>query len=205
MEGRWSVTQEFLTYAIIRRNPWSCWLFFMSVRWLDSEVKIWTRPLSNRQPKMAKKSRVTTTQLVFRHWCQASRIRGCGMVLNSAGPIRFTMAGCMQNNSSWLWKFRFPRVTFHDCDVAPVTSQMLTRALFSLSVWPSPRLNFDLRRPPSDSTEKNLSASELMILERNFPSNTICCKKKKTGCSEQEKKRNWHKGKRRKECRDKLK
>ena len=59
--------------------------FFRWVLWWKSEVKFRTGTWSNtnRRPKMAKRSRVTTTRPVLLHWCQASIIRGCGMVLNS--------------------------------------------------------------------------------------------------------------------------
>ena len=63
--------------------------FFRKVRWWKLEVKIRTGTRSNRWPEMAKNSRVTTMRPVLRHWCQVSRIRGCGMVLNSTGHNRF--------------------------------------------------------------------------------------------------------------------
>ena len=44
---------------------------------------------------------------------------------------------------------------WHQCGT--MTSQMLARASFPPSVWPSSRSNFDLGPSPSDSTEKNLS------------------------------------------------
>ena len=43
---------------------------------------------SNRLPNMPQKSPVTKTRPVLRHWCQASRIRGCEMVLNLTGRNR---------------------------------------------------------------------------------------------------------------------
>ena len=58
---------------------------------------------------------------------------------------------------------------WHQCGT--MTSQMLARASFPPSVWPSSRSNFDLGPSPSDSTEKNSIISELMILECSFPLN----------------------------------
>ena len=65
--------------------------------------QIWTGTRSNRRLEMAKISRVTTTRPIWRHWCQASRIQGCGMVLNSTGRNRFTTAGRVQIDSGWSW------------------------------------------------------------------------------------------------------
>ena len=48
---------------------------------------------------------------------------------------------------------------WHQCGT--MTSQMLARASFPPSVWPSSRSNFDLRPSPSDSTEKTLSYQSL--------------------------------------------
>ena len=56
---------------------------------------------------------------------------------------------------------------WHQCGT--MTSQILARASFPPSVWPSSRSNFDLGPSPSDSTEKNSIISELMILECSFP------------------------------------
>ena len=70
--------------------------FFRRVCWWRSKVKIQTGRRSNRRPKMAKRSRVTT-QPILRHWCQASRTRGSGMVLNSTGRSRFSTAGWCMN------------------------------------------------------------------------------------------------------------
>ena len=53
--------------------------------------------------------------------------------------------------------FQNARVTVHDCKVAPLTSQTLASAIFSLSVWLSSRSNFNLGPSPPDSTNKNLS------------------------------------------------
>ena len=52
-------------------------------------------------------------------WCQASRIRGFGMVLNSTGRNGFTTADHVRIDSGWSWIFQIARVTLHDCEVAP--------------------------------------------------------------------------------------
>ena len=124
------------------------------VGWWKSEVKIQTGTRSNRRPKMAKQSRVTIRRPLSRHWCQASRIWGSGMVLqlNSTGRNRITTAGCLRTDSGWSWTFWITRVTLHDCQVAPLMSQTPARAIFLLYVWPSS--NFDFGLSPSDSTEK---------------------------------------------------
>ena len=61
------------------------------------------------------------------------------MVLNSTGRNRFTPAGRVQSDSGWSWTFRIARVTLHDGQVAPLTSQKLARAIFAvcLTVFPS--------------------------------------------------------------------
>ena len=50
-------------------------------------------------------------------------------------------------------------VAWHQCGT--MTSQILARASFPPSVWPSSRSNFDLGPSPSDSTEKTLSYQSL--------------------------------------------
>ena len=57
------------------------------------KVKIRTGTRSNIWPKMAEKFWVTKTRPVLRHWCQASRIRGCETFLNLTGRIRFNTVG----------------------------------------------------------------------------------------------------------------
>ena len=67
--------------------------FFHRVWWWKSEVKLQTGTPSNRRLKMAKKSQVMKTRLALHHWCQVSKIRGCGMVFNLTERIRFTTTG----------------------------------------------------------------------------------------------------------------
>ena len=55
---------------------------------------------------------------------------------------------------------------WHQCGT--MTSQMLARASFSPSVWPSSRSNFDLGPSPSDSTEKTLSYQSLWFWSAVF-------------------------------------
>ena len=55
---------------------------------------------------------------------------------------------------------------WHQCGT--MTSQMLARASFSPSVWPSSRSNFDLGSSPSDSTEKTLSYQSLWFWSAVF-------------------------------------
>ena len=85
--------------------------FFCCVTSWRSEVRIRTGTRSNRRLKMAKKSWVTTMQPELRRWIQASRIPGCGMVLNSTVRNWFTTAGRPRSDSSWSWTFRIARVT----------------------------------------------------------------------------------------------
>ena len=156
--------------ALQNHNLWSFRLLLW-LRWWRSEVKTQTGTRSNRRPKMAKKSWVTTTRPALRHWCQVSIIRGCGMVLNLTGRNWFTTAGRVWSDSGWPWKFRRAGVTLDDCKMAPLTSQKLARAIFfSASVWPSSSSNFDIGPLPSDSMKKKSIRSELMILEWSFPS-----------------------------------
>ena len=56
---------------------------------------------------------------------------------------------------------------WHQCGT--MTSQILARASFPPSVWPSSRSNFDLGPSPSGFYGKNSIISELMILECSFP------------------------------------
>ena len=104
--------------------------------------------------KLAKTSRVTTILPALRHWCQVSRIRGRRMVFNLTGRIWFTMAGRLRSDSGWSWTLQNNFVALHVCEVAPLMSQMLEFAIFSLSVWPFSRSIFDLRPSPLDSTKK---------------------------------------------------
>ena len=55
---------------------------------------------------------------------------------------------------------------WHQCGT--MTSQMLARASFPPSVWPSSRSNFDLGPSPSDSTEKILSYQSLRFWSAVF-------------------------------------
>ena len=55
---------------------------------------------------------------------------------------------------------------WHQCGT--MTSQILARASFSPSVWPSSRSNFDLGPSPSDSTEKTLSYQSLWFWSAVF-------------------------------------
>ena len=137
--------------ALQNYNIRSCKLyFFRKVWWWKHEIKIHTGTRSNRRPKMAKKSRVMTTWPVLRHWCQASRIRGCKMVLDPTRRNRFTTAGRVRTDSGWSWTFWIARVTLHEGEVAPPTSQTQARAIFfavCLTVFCS---NFDLGPSPSN-------------------------------------------------------
>ena len=55
---------------------------------------------------------------------------------------------------------------WHKCGT--MTSQMLARASFPPSVWPSSRSNFDLGQSPLDSTEKTLSYQSLWFWSAVF-------------------------------------
>ena len=55
---------------------------------------------------------------------------------------------------------------WHQCGT--MTSQLLARASFPPSVWPSSRSNFDLGSSPSDSTEKTLSYQSLWFWSAVF-------------------------------------
>ena len=148
--------------ALQNYNIRSCKLFFFrKVWWWKHEIKIHTGTRSNRRPKMAKKSRVMTTWPVLRHWCQASRIRGCKMVLDPTRRNRFTTAGRVRTDSGWSWTFWIARVTLHEGEVALPTLQTLARAIFSLSVWPTfvriSTSGLHHRTISFYNTEKNLS------------------------------------------------
>ena len=70
---------------------------------------------------------------------------------------------------------------WHQCGT--MTSQMPHVPVFPPSVWPSSRSNFDLGPSPSDSTEKTLSLSELMILECSFPLSSSSTKTRAPECT----------------------
>ena len=55
--------------------------FFRRIQWWRSEVEIRTGRRSNRQSKMAEKSRVTPPRGRHESWCQASAVRGCVPIL----------------------------------------------------------------------------------------------------------------------------
>ena len=63
-------------------------------------------------------------------WCQASRMQGCRIVLNSTGRNMFSTGVGVRNDSGWSWTFRIARVTLHDCEVAPLVPQKLAHAIF---------------------------------------------------------------------------
>ena len=89
---------------------------------------------ANRRPKLAKKYRVTTARPALHHWCQASKSRGCRMVLNSTGHDRFTMAGyeVIPADREHLESFAWP------CMMAKWHQwchKRLHMRFFSLSVW----------------------------------------------------------------------
>ena len=93
-----------------------------------------------------------------RGWYYVSGVRcqefEAAAILNSTGQYGFTMAGRIQLDFGWSWTFWIVRVTVtvHEGEVASLTSQTLTRAIFSLSVWPSRCLNFDRGPFPSHGT-----------------------------------------------------
>ena len=86
-------------------------------------------------------------------WSQASRIWGCGMVLNSTERNMFTTAGAEQNVSGWSWTCRIARATLHDFVVAQLRPGSHV-PFFSSSVWASSSSTFDVGPLPSDSTKK---------------------------------------------------
>ena len=154
--------------ALPNHNLWSCGLFFQRVRWWKSAVEIRTGTRSNRQMKMAKKSRVTKTRPVVLHWCQASRIQGCKIVLNSSGRNRFTAEGRVRIDSGWSWTFRISHVTVYVGEVAPLMSRTLAHAIFAvcLTVF---AFEFRPQTFPNGLYGKKTITSELMILECSFP------------------------------------
>ena len=65
----------------------------------------------------------------------------------------------------------------YHCEVAPLTSQTLARAIFSPSVWLSSRSNFGVAPSPSGSTENNLSDQSLWFW------NAVFVRRAKLACS----------------------
>ena len=58
--------------------------------------QISNRNMVKQTAKMAQNCRVTNTRSVLRYWCQAARMWGCGMDLNSTRNNRFVMACCLE-------------------------------------------------------------------------------------------------------------
>ena len=135
-------------------NLWSCWPFFEE---FDGESlqpnseqehgqtdgRKWTKKKDSGD-----KDAAGITSLV-----PGVKIRGFGLVLNSTWRNRFFTACRLRTDSGWSRTFRISRVILHEGEVAPLASQTLAHAIFSLSVCPSPHSNFDLMPSPSNSTE----------------------------------------------------
>ena len=114
---------------------------------------------------MPKKSRVTKTWLVLRYWCQASRIQGCGMVLNPTEWNRFT--------TQIAYVLILADILNRSCDPAWLRGGTtdITNARtchFLLSDWQSSHSNFDLKPSQLDSTKKKPIRSGFMIWSAVF-------------------------------------
>ena len=107
---------------------------------------------------MAKESRVMTSRPVLRHWRQVSRIRGCGMVLNSTG----------RNRSLWQVAYElipagheyFESLTW-PCMIVRWHHWRHKRSHGPFFRCLFERLPVHLGPSPSDSTKKNLSDQSL--------------------------------------------
>ena len=119
--------------ALQNHNLWPFRTFFVTVWWWKFELEIRTGTRSDRRPKLAIRLQLKKTWPVLHHWSKAPRIRGCRAVLNSIVGFRFTAVGWLRSHSRWSWVFRIACVNLHDCEVAPLTSQTLERANFSLT------------------------------------------------------------------------
>ena len=112
--------------------------------------------------KMSKISRVTTTRPVLRHWCRRQEFEAEEWFWIQPGIIGSTMAGRLRSDFDWSWTFRIACVTLHDCEVAPLRSQTLARAIFffaiCLTVFP---FEFLPRIFTIKLCEKNLSDQSL--------------------------------------------
>ena len=130
---------------------------------------------------MAQKCLVTTISMrpLLRPWCQASRIRGCGMVLNSTGRNMFTMAGPARNDSSWSWTFRIVRVTW--LRSGTTMSQKLECAIFFAVCLTIFQFEFWRRGFTIGFYWTKMIRSELMFLECSFP--WQCFVLRTTACS----------------------
>ena len=92
--------------------------FFQSPQRWRLGVEIQTETPSNT-PKLAK----TKTQPIAmwcHNRCQASRIWGCGMILNSTVRPRFTAVVLLRSESGWSWTLRIGPGTLHGHKVAPL-------------------------------------------------------------------------------------
>ena len=152
-------------------NLWSCGIFFVEFDG-ESRGQNSNRNTVKKTAENGHKSRAMKMRPVLRHWCQASSIWGCGMILSSTGCIRYTTAGAYSN-----WFRLIMNITICSCDLAthgdvvPLASCKRSHVpILSLSVWPSSRLvlcNSDAGSP--GSTGKTSIRLEPMILDCSFP------------------------------------
>ena len=105
-------------------------------------------------------------------WCQASSIRGCGIVLKLTGRDTFSTAGRVRSYSGWSWTFQIAHVSLHDCKVAPLVPQSshvpfffaLCLTVFQLVIW---HWTFTIGFYRKKSTRSNR-----MILQCSVPLNS---------------------------------
>ena len=144
----------------------------VKVRGHNSNWKTVKQPTENGQ----KKTRVTKTRPVLRHWCQASRVQGCGMVLNSTGHIS-VFYGRLPTN--WFRLIMNISNRSRDCawrrggttDVTNIrTCHIFTVCLAVFLVF---LFEFRPRTFTIELYKKKSLRSDLMILKCNFPSTLI--------------------------------
>ena len=147
--------------ALQNHNLWSCRLCLAE---LDGESPRWKFEWEDSQ-KDCQKSRVTKAQPILHHLCQVSRIRGSRMVLNSTAWNRFTTARRLRSDSGWSWTFRIARMTLHDCEVVPLTSQTIACAIFFRRLFDRlPRSNFKLGPSQLDFADKICQIRDYLIV-----------------------------------------
>ena len=87
-------------------------------------VEIQTETPSNT-PKLAK-TKTRPIAMWCHNRCQASRIWGCAMILNSTVRPRFTAVVLLRSESGWSWTLRIGPGTLHGHKVAPITIMYTT-------------------------------------------------------------------------------
>ena len=113
---------------------------------------------------------MTQTQPVLRHWPGEGRQKfklQNGLEFDRAYSV-YCAVSRLRSDSGWSWTFRIARVSLHNCEVAPLTSQTFVRAIFCC-LFNRLSLRISTLDIHHRVLRKNLTLGwELLILECSF-------------------------------------